>query len=450
MSPTVLCFVRWICVAWAALALFGCGGDDGGSRLLVDVRTDWVPGVEMVRVRNTVEDAPVAPVEVDARFGMDFIAGVRVAEIDLGDRTGAHALVTELIGPDGRVIAMRRTSVEIDGTAAVVVVFGRNGVPCSTATECAVPAPCAEGMCVEGTCLAAPRVGACGVGTYCSIDEGGCRPLPSGSDGGSGDSGAADSGGSDAGLDAGPACAADSECADGELCSDGACAASTAFRVTRVWLRDPHMFAEVGPPLCVCADGTSYIEEAMNSNIEDLDGNIVFVFAPLDPAAGTNTLHAHSDATCPSAGECRAGGDPGVVGSATHTTSGSAACYTPDRSTLTSAYAAPNAPTPPCFASAPISMALDVGGAVLALTDARVAARLSGSDDLVDGVLSGFLSSSAARDAELGRHSQICGGTLRAYDVLKGGNACESGDDSDGGGWYLYMDFEATRVDWVR
>ena len=433
--------VRLVLVSSCGL-LAACGSD-GGSRLLIDVRTDWVPGVEMVRVRNTLEDAPSAPVELAARFGMDFITGVRVAEIDLGDRTGTHAVVTELIGPDGRVIAMRRTSVEIEGTAAIVVVFGRSGVPCGTATECAVPAPCAEGRCVEATCLSAPRDGACGDGTYCSIDEGGCRPLPGGSDA------AVDAGATDAGAtDAGAACSLDTECGAGELCSDGACVTPTAFRITRIWLRDPHMFAEVGPPLCICADGTSYVEDAMNANIDDLDSNIVFVLTPLDPAAGTNAVRAYSDATCSSADACEEGAVDAVVGSVTHSTSGSDACYTPDRSTLTSAYTAPNAPTPPCFVSEPVSMTLDVGGAALALTDVRVAARISGSDRLVDGVLAGFLSTSAARDGVLGSHSEICGGTLTAYDVLKGGDACESGDDSDGGGWYLYMDFEASAVGW--
>ena len=435
----------------AALPALACDAE-GSALLMVDVRTDYVPGVEFTRVRNTVEAFAWRPVDTEARFGQDFIAGVRAAEIDLLDETGTHLLVTDLVAADGRVVASRRTRMQVSGAIVVTVILARGGdVACGTDADCAVTASCAEGHCSDGTCLSAPRAGACDETMYCSIDDGDCRPLPGGV---FPDEDAGPGGGPLPGDDAGPeidagaagGCGTAADCAVGEVCAGGACVVPSAFRVTQATLRDPHLFAEAGRGFCICSDGTSYVNDMAADEIQSLAHNIVFVFTPLDAGAGTNRVEAHEDANCASAGECRPAAPP-VVGSAVHTVAGDTACFAADRSNLTSSYGAPNSPSPPCAVSDPLALTIDFAGAELALTDVRIAARFSG-DRLVDGVLEGFLSTSAARAAVLGSHDQLCGGTLRVYDLLKGGDACESGDDSDGGGWFLYWNFVAERVDW--
>jgi hypothetical protein len=210
-------------------------------RLVVDVRTDYVPGVDFDRVRYLLDSEDrtrLADEARQARPGERFAAGVRVGEVPRL-RDGRYDLRVEL-EHRGVVRARRRVAVTLREVGApvfgVVVVFTRNceGVvcpragdapeatecvggscllpecegtrerlpmceagECRQAADCPAVAACAERACVRGACLAQPVEGACGAGEYCeptAVGTTGCRPLPP-----------PDAGGvPDAGLDGGP------------------------------------------------------------------------------------------------------------------------------------------------------------------------------------------------------------------------------------------------------
>jgi hypothetical protein len=179
--------------------------------LLVDVRTDYAPGIEFSAVQSEVTGAGAPTVQAAFR-GDDYLSGARVADIAVD--AGSRELRVSLLGADRRdVLAERVVRVEVDGRTAVTVTVGRGPeVECATAAECTVAVPCAEPVCVEGVCFAASRDDddACGIEEWCNPDVG-CEPLPAPDagmpveDGGGRDAGPVDGGPVDGGpRDGGP------------------------------------------------------------------------------------------------------------------------------------------------------------------------------------------------------------------------------------------------------
>ena len=171
--------VRLALLVTVALAVGpACGGDDGA--LLVDLRTELVPGVDFAEVETRIGTR--APVLTTATAGQSFAAGRRVAEAsDLAN--GTYEVVVLLYTPTGSVLASRRTNITVDGTTALLVTITRG-------------------------CLGLE--GCTWSGADAGVPEDGSVPL---------DSGRADAGASDSGIerDAG---AADASAVDaGALCS---------------------------------------------------------------------------------------------------------------------------------------------------------------------------------------------------------------------------------------
>jgi len=501
--------MRWGVLLTGALTLLGCTAEP--VELLVDVKTDHVPGVEFVQVRSTVDPrtSSSASTEIDATLGQAYIAGARVDEMELED-AGSHVLDVALLDASGSVVATRRTHVEVEGTVGVTVLLTRScgevtcpgpgdprdaiacvggacvppecrpeaaeacTVECTSDAECMPAASCADATCIDSACFQAPRPGACGPGSYCSIADGDCRPVP-----GTGCATSAECGPGEVCDDGAcvPGCTGPGDCGAGEVCDDGACvpectdpgdcgvgetceggacvAARTAFRVTSMALRDPGMFAEADVSgMCFCGEGTSVINDIISDAVDSRDANVVYVFDPLDPSAGSNPVDAYDDADCPSDSSCSPGSSAPVSGTARHVTTGDAPCLLPVGDT---ADAATNEPAPPCFSTDAHTIRIDLAGAPIDLEGARIGGTISGSpaDRLTDGLLMGFAREADARDAELGDRDELCGGTLSLWDILPGGGACGGGDlrddvtgDGEPDGWWLYFDVEAVAVDW--
>ncbi len=224
---------------WWGLTLVFCVACSNGNTLLVDLRTDFVPGVELGEIIVTLEagteDRSQARV---ATSGDDFISGERVANFDVS--TGRHELITRMFATDGRQLGQRRVIVQVKGDTATTVVFSRScetvlcpqsGNPEATECEggrcvepectpetpedcppplcmedgdCLMGAACARASCVEASCFLAPVVGRCEAGEVCIPDEG-CEPFRT--DGGT------DAGALDAMLDVGVDVRATDACA---------------------------------------------------------------------------------------------------------------------------------------------------------------------------------------------------------------------------------------------
>jgi hypothetical protein len=376
----------------------------------------------------------------DARVGQDFVGGQRVAELSLGMRSGNQVLDVALVDALGP-LASRRTNVVVEGTVSVTVVISRRDAPpCDADSDCRSAASCAEGRCYYSTCLQVPIEGACAEGSYCSIDDGGCRPLP--------------------GVEPPPPvpCTTHAECGPGEQCHDGECLLATAFRIDQMTLLDPHLFAGASAGMCFCFDGTSVINDRIQSDIAGLSRNLLHVFIPLDLGSERNRMVGYGNATCASETSCTLSGDF-VESQATLTREGTTPCYEAPADTL-GGYGTPSAPPPPCFVSDPSTLAffLDPDSPPLDFIEGRVSGTWSGDppDRIVGGLMAGFVTEDAARAAVLPPEvgSQICGDPS-LYTLLKGGGSCQGGDDRDDldgdgtpDGWWFYFAFEGQRVDW--
>lgn len=204
--------MRALVVGIAVSLLWGCSGDD--LLLVVDLRTDLVPGVEFSSVRTIVETGTDSGsfVDVLAPAGADFVGGQRVAELS-GLSTGPIRIRVEAQTEEGTVVAARPVAITLTESLGVTVVLSRaclgvtcplpDGDPvataclgdtcgdpactvetpdacgepaCTVASDCAEGPACAPRVCSGGVCLGRPDDAACGVEEFCDPDAG-CRPA---------------------------------------------------------------------------------------------------------------------------------------------------------------------------------------------------------------------------------------------------------------------------------
>jgi hypothetical protein len=100
---------------------------------------------------------------------------------------------------------------------------------------------------------------------------------------------------------------------------------------------------------------------------------------------------------------------------------------------------------------APVDVEIVTTSFTLPLGDAEVAAQFVGdpANDLVQGTLRGFLSTADAESIVLPMDIQMQTGAMVIAELLPGGNGnCAGHDDTDGDGWWFYVDFAASRVPW--
>jgi hypothetical protein len=273
-----------IALAVVGSATLGCSGP---GPIVVDLRTDFVPIRELVRVETTLSSdstsVSVRHASHEVSSSADYLAGVRVAELD-GVPNGSYRLDVSLLDAHAAIVATRRVEVTVTGRLAVTVVMTRNcrGVRCPPdadpdLTECVddrcvdprctpttpalCPAPdctrdadctvtgCGRASCAGGTCLVAPNDGECGAGRICTtsftcvaadVDAGAIDVDAGGGTGGEictngvdddGDTlvDCADGDCAGAGCDDGNACTASDRCVgtscagDGVACTSDAC-----------------------------------------------------------------------------------------------------------------------------------------------------------------------------------------------------------------------------------
>lgn len=214
------------------LPVAGCDAET--VDLVVELRTDFVAGVEFTNVRT--ELASRGSELTPARVGEDFTERQRVAEF-AGLAPGTHMLSVALVDAAGRDVIVRRVRVmqtssfsvtvlisrdcaavdcpgPMDGPDAVECVGGRCAplqcvdgdepscpdAECARASDCPPMAACARTQCVTGSCLYASDPSMCGAGEYCDAERG-CLPIPNPADAGPDDAGI--DAGVDAGVDAG-------------------------------------------------------------------------------------------------------------------------------------------------------------------------------------------------------------------------------------------------------
>jgi len=123
--------------------LAACGEE---TLLIVDVRTDVIPGAEFSRVElRADDDTPLAG--VDVAMGDDWIEGERVAEIS-GLPEGQLSFDVVLLRPNGDEELRRGVRVEVRGRLAITIALTRDCI----GRSCPDGQACYQGMCVPPEC----------------------------------------------------------------------------------------------------------------------------------------------------------------------------------------------------------------------------------------------------------------------------------------------------------
>lgn len=249
------------------------------------------------------------------------------------------------------------------------------------------------------------------------------------------------------------------ECDDGGTMSGDGCddmcrneaAPPTAFRITSLTMRDPHMFTR----FFICADVTGQVNTAISDAVtmdDDGDGlldlSILNVFSPLDQAAAMTPLDiVFADCTTPTAG-CTPDGTAPIRSTANNQAAG--ICLEPvpgttDWGPITNS-------TGPCYVSDTETLTLNLGGIDIVLQDAEVAGTYSGTPAtrIVNGLIIGFLSEADAEATTLPDTLAVVGG-MQLSAILPGGMGnCSRTDARDTlrgtQGWWFYLNFEADVV----
>lgn len=280
----------------------------------------------------------------------------------------------------------------------------------------------------------------------------------------------------------------DSDCApvcrngvveQGEQCDDGnnvdtdACNNNcrfnvTAFRLTDLDLREPHVYVS----FITCRDvtDTTLLGFSVNNELQTsiqtdgdndglLDLSIVAVFRQFTQAAGvTQPMELHfPDCTAPmSSTVCTATNSQTVMAMATNMSTGT--CLSPLPGTLYAPYTPEVAsPSAPCFVTNAVTVTIDLGGIPITLRDARIAATYVGNPatTLSNGLLMGFISEADANATIIPQSFPLVGGKPLS-ELLPGGDPpgpnnanCAGHSDKDihNGvmGWWFYLNFPATR-----
>lgn len=138
--------------------------------LLLELRTDYIPGIEFGRVELR-EDAVVRHIRVVERadVGRDWTEPTPLAEVELGG--GFHRLELALLD-GGEIVATRPFAVDIAGRTGVSLVIARSceDVMCPAAGGAPAATACLGGVCVPETCLSGVEA-ECGFTPECTTDE---------------------------------------------------------------------------------------------------------------------------------------------------------------------------------------------------------------------------------------------------------------------------------------
>jgi cysteine-rich repeat protein len=259
------------------------------------------------------------------------------------------------------------------------------------------------------------------------------------------------------------------QCDDAGTVPGDGCSAScelepTAFRFDSLALRDPHVFVN----FISCNDVTDTPLAGFSLNGEltthlttdgDSDGLLdlspTLVFRPLrqTEASVTPMDVTFADCTAPLAGtQCSPGAAPPTPVTATSQLSGT--CLAPPAGTTSGWTPAVAEVSGACFVSSESDLSLSLGGTLVPLTHARVAAAYDASPatHLTTGLLQGFLSESTA---DLIQVPVPLLGNQPLSSLLPGGtgscDATAAKDTVDGvTGWWFYLNFTASPVPWTE
>lgn len=140
----------WSC-ALVTFAVSFAACESTESTLLVDVKTDYVPGEDFDSVRVEIERGDVASIDHIVDLDADYVRGHRIGSEAVDD--GDIELMLLLL-QNGVAVASRRVSVTVRGLTAATIVITRScsGVVCTELGDNAVLQSCYGGSCSDSRC----------------------------------------------------------------------------------------------------------------------------------------------------------------------------------------------------------------------------------------------------------------------------------------------------------
>jgi hypothetical protein len=236
----------------------------------------------------------------------------------------------------------------------------------------------------------------------------------------------------------------------------------TVFRVTELYLRDPHLFIGVSditemPVLGVSINRTLIPNKLTMDADHDgfLDLSMLLQLQPLDPLSTTATLtltEGHCAADPSGTKPCAPSTSAPLAAAWPITYSTTGTCLEPIAGSTSSYQPTIAVPQTPCFAtSAGHDLVINLGGVAVQVSAARVSAsqRLQPAPALVSGLISGFVSSTSAMRAILPADvgAPLAGSALSNY-VRQQDYDLATSPTMENGFW-LYLNFVAQRVDYA-
>ncbi|MFK7992229.1 MAG: RCC1 domain-containing protein [Sandaracinaceae bacterium] len=195
------------------LALLLSCGDPSEVRLIVQLRTDLVPGADFFGAQLSLPDDGMEGLPIDWEPGQDFSRGERIAElpvdpslartvqVSLFDAAGDETVTATVLAEqrDDQVVTVVITrdcrSVVCPGegedAGATRCLAGGCTVPecltgaeescpdpeCAVDSDCPSASACSQGVCSDGVCFVGPSDDRCGTDEFCD-PESGCTLLP--------------------------------------------------------------------------------------------------------------------------------------------------------------------------------------------------------------------------------------------------------------------------------
>jgi hypothetical protein len=249
------------------------------------------------------------------------------------------------------------------------------------------------------------------------------------------------------------------------LTAPAAGAEPTCYRLSQLYLRDPHIWARV-TFLCLDVTDTAPGVPSFNQSLNDaittdsdgdgyLDLNALIIFDPLQQSTPGGELVLHTGlCTAPLAGTSCQMDAANPIGRGTYTNGFSGTCLAPRPGTTGGYSPSITTPSAPCFSTAPVTVPFDANGLTVFLEAGQVGARYVGdpATGLASGLMMGFLSEAAADTIIIPADIPLIGGQPLASVLAGGAGCCARRDDRDYGpdgltrGWWFYLNFTADQV----
>lgn len=232
---------------------------------------------------------------------------------------------------------------------------------------------------------------------------------------------------------------------------------SDAFRITELYLRDPHLFVGIRDltelPVLNVSINQILIPNKLTMDADHdgfLDVSLILLLPPSDAmAAGSTLTIVDGECAASSPTQCRPALDSSLRATRQVESRTTGTCLEPLPGTTSAYQPAITVPTVPCFVtSIGEALVFNLGGVDVSVVGARASAtyRAMPEPALVNGLIAGFVTNTAAMQARLPEEAgpAAAGSSVSDYVRQQDHDLASSPTGEDG--FWIYMNFVAQRI----